>query len=80
MLCGEVGHECPRCGCNILLTLRGNHEEDTLPGLREDLPAFLGRDQRNITRWDYLRYPVQFLVQIKNNSAKPRIIYNMKFP
>jgi hypothetical protein len=33
-----------------------NHEEDKLPGLRDDLPAFLGRDQGNGGRWDYLWY------------------------
>jgi hypothetical protein len=54
-----------------------NHEEEKLPGLRDDLPAFLGRDQGNGTRWDYLGYPVRFPVQSNNNTARPRLIYNM---
>jgi hypothetical protein len=80
MLCGEVDRGDPGCGCDISLILRENHEEDKLPLLRDDLPAFLGRDQGNSPRWDCLRYPIQFLVQSNNNTARPRLIYNMAFP
>jgi hypothetical protein len=48
--------------------------------LRDDLPTFLGKDQGNDTRWDYLGYPIQFLVQSNNNTGRPRLIYNMAFP
>ena len=68
MLCGEVGHVGLGCGYDISLTLRANHEEDKLPNLRDELSAFLGRDQENNTRWDYLGYPVQFHVQSNNNT------------
>jgi hypothetical protein len=54
MLCGVTCHGGHRCGCNIPLTLSENHEEDKLHGLRDDLPALLGRDQKNGGRWDYL--------------------------
>jgi hypothetical protein len=57
LLCGEVVAEALDVAA-ISLTLRVNHEEDKLPGLRDDLPALLGRDQGNNTRWDYLGYPV----------------------
>jgi len=57
-----------------------NHEEEKLIDLRNDLPALLGRDQGNRTRWDYLRYPLQFSVQSNNNVVRPRLIYNMMFP
>jgi hypothetical protein len=50
----------PRCGCDISLIPRVNHEEDKLPHLRDDLPALLSRDQGNNTRWDCLGYLVQF--------------------
>jgi hypothetical protein len=73
--CG--GHEC---GCNISLTLRENHKEEKLPILINDLPALLGKDQGNSTRWDYLGYPVQFHVQSNNDIAMPRLIYIMMFP
>jgi hypothetical protein len=64
----------------LSVILRANHEEGKLPHLRDDLPAFLSRDQGNNTRWDCLRYPVQFHVQSNNNTTRPRIIYNMTFP
>jgi hypothetical protein len=70
----------PGCGCDLLLILRENHEEDKIPRLRDDLPALLGRDQGNSTRWDCLRYPVQFPIQSNNNTMRPRLIYNMMFP
>jgi hypothetical protein len=35
-----------------------NHEEEKLPGLRDDLPALFGRDKGNGDRWDYFWYPV----------------------
>jgi hypothetical protein len=57
-----------------------NHEEDKLLGLRYDLPAFLGRDQGNGSRWDYFRYPVQFPIQSNNNTMRLRLIYSMMFP
>jgi hypothetical protein len=60
--------------------LRANHEEDKLPCMRDDLSALLGRDQGNIPGWDCLGYPVQFLVESNNNTARPRLIYNMMFP
>jgi hypothetical protein len=80
LLCGEVGRGDPGCGYDISLILRVNQEEDKLPHLRDDLPALLGIDQGNRTRWDCLRYPVQFIVQSNNNTARPRLIYNMAFP
>jgi hypothetical protein len=80
MLCGEVDREDPECGCYILLILRANHKEDKLPFLRDDISALLGRDEGNSTGWNCLGYPVQFLVQSNNNIARPRLIYNMKFP
>jgi hypothetical protein len=80
MLCGEVSRGYPRFGSDTILILRENPEEEKLPRHRDDLPAFLGRDQGNITRWDCLWYPVQFLVQSNNNTARPRLIYNMVFP
>jgi hypothetical protein len=58
IMCGEVERKDLRCGCNLSLTLKANHKEDKLPGLRDDLPALLGRDQGKNTRWDYLGYPV----------------------
>jgi hypothetical protein len=79
MLCEEVGRREPGCGYDLLLILRANHKEDKHRHLRDELLAFLGKDQGNSTRWDYLRYPVQFLVQINNNTTRPRLIYNMKF-
>jgi hypothetical protein len=60
--------------------LRVNHEEDKFPGMRDDLPAFLGKDQGNNTRRDYLVYPIQFPIQSNNNTVLPRLIYNMTFP
>jgi len=62
------------------VAVRENHEEDKLPHLRDDLPALLGEDQGNSTRWDCLGYPVQFLIQNNNSTMRPRIIYNMTFP
>jgi hypothetical protein len=78
-VCGEVGHGGLGSGYNISLILRVNYEEDKLPSLRDDLPALLGRDQGNRTRWDCLGYPIQFLVQSNNNTTRPRLIYIMKF-
>jgi hypothetical protein len=80
MLCGDIGHGDPRCGCDLSFTLRVNHEEEKFPGLRDDLPALLRRDQGNNTRRDYLRYPIQFLVKSNNNTKRPKLIYNMEFP
>jgi hypothetical protein len=57
-----------------------NHKEEKFLGLRDELPALLGRDQGNNTRRDFLGYPVQFLVQSNNNTMRPRLIYNMMFP
>jgi hypothetical protein len=68
------------CDYKLSLTLRVNHKEDKLPILRDDLPALLGRDQGNGSRRDYLGNPVQFLIQSNNNTARPRLIYNMIFP
>jgi hypothetical protein len=62
------------------LTLRANHKEEKNLGLRDHLPALLGRDQINGSRWDYLGYAVQFPFQSNNNTVRPRIIYNMTFP
>ena len=45
LLCGEIGHIGPRCGYDLSLTPRVNHEEDKFLGLRDDLPALIGRDQ-----------------------------------
>jgi hypothetical protein len=67
-------------GFNTNLTLRENHEKEKISGLRNDLPALLGKDQRNNTRWDYLKYPVKFPVQSSNKIVRPRLIYNMMFP
>jgi hypothetical protein len=80
LFCGEIDCGDPGCGWNISLTLRVNHEEDKFPSLRDDLPTFLGRDQGNSTRRECLRYPVQFHVQINNNTMRPRLIYGMTFP
>jgi hypothetical protein len=80
MLHGGFGCRGHGYGFNLSLTLRMNHEEDKLLGLRNDLPSFLGRDQGNSTRWDYLRHPVIFHVQSKNNTMRPRLIYTMTFP
>jgi hypothetical protein len=80
MLCGEVGHRDPGCGYDISFILRVNHKEGKIPYLRDDLPALLSRDQGNNTRWDYLGYPIQFPVQSKNNTMRPRLIYIMTFP
>jgi len=41
MLCGEIGRGGSRCGCDLSLTLRVNHEKDKFLGLRDDLPRFL---------------------------------------
>jgi hypothetical protein len=79
-LCGEINREDPRCSCDLSLTLRANHEEDKFFGLRDDLPALLGRDQGNNTMRDCLEYPVQFPVQSNNNTMRPRFIYIMMFP
>jgi hypothetical protein len=79
-MCGEVGCGGPGCGYDLSLTLKANHEEDKLPRLRDDLPALLGRDQGNNTRWECLRYPINFLFQSNNNIARPRLIYNMMLP
>jgi hypothetical protein len=80
MLCGEVDYGDPGCGCDLSLILKVNHEEEKIPHLRYDLPALLDRDQGNNTRWDCLRYLVQFIVQSNNNTVRPRLIYNMEFP
>jgi hypothetical protein len=79
-LCGDISHGGPECGCDLSLTLKVNHEEDKFMGLRDDLPALLGRDKGNNTRRDCLRYPIEFLVQSNNNTTRPRLIYNMTFP
>jgi hypothetical protein len=79
-MCGEVGYRYLRCGCDLSLILRENHEEYKLPRLRDDLPALLSRDQENSTRWDCLGYPLQFPIQSNNNTTRPRLIYSMKFP
>jgi hypothetical protein len=79
-MCGEIDRRDPGCGCDLSLTLRENHEEDKLPHLRDDLSTFLSIDQGNSTRWNYLGYPIQFLVQSNNNTTRPRLIYNMTFP
>jgi hypothetical protein len=34
---GEVDHGGHGCGCNLLITLRANHEEDKILSLRNDL-------------------------------------------
>jgi hypothetical protein len=57
-----------------------NHEEHKLPDVRYDLLAFLGKDKGNGSWWDYLGYPIQFLVQSNNKTTRPRLIYNMTFP
>jgi hypothetical protein len=79
-LCEEIGCKGLGCGYVLFLTLRENHEEEKLLDLRDDLPALLGRDQGNNTRWDCLGHPAKFLVQSNNNTVRPRLIYNMKFP
>jgi hypothetical protein len=80
MLCGEISHGDPGCGSDLSLILRVNHQEDKLTHLRDDLPALLGRDQGNITRWDFLWYPLQFIVQSNNHTGRPKIIYKITFP
>jgi hypothetical protein len=80
MFYGEISRRVHGYQCDILITLRENHKEDKLLGLRDDLLAFLGRNQGNSTRRDCLRYLVQFLIQINNKTMRLRIIYNMKFP
>ena len=80
LLCGEIGYRDPRCGYDLSLIVRVNHEEDKLPCLRDDLSALLGLDQGNNTGWDYLGYPIQFLVQSNHNTMRPRLIYSMTFP
>jgi hypothetical protein len=72
--------EDPGCGCDLSVIMRENHKEEKLPFIRDDLSTFLGRYQGNSTGWDFLRYPVQFLVQSNNNNARSRLIYNMTFP
>jgi hypothetical protein len=57
-----------------------NHEEDKLTFLRDDVSTLLGIDQGNDIGWDCLRYPTQFIFQSNNNTARPRLIYNMTFP
>ena len=79
-MCGEFSHRDPGCGSDLLLSLRENHEEDKLPHLIDDLPALPTIDQGNSTRWDCLRYLIQFPVQSNNNTTRPRLIYNMTFP
>jgi hypothetical protein len=79
MLCRDVGHSDPGCGCDLSLILRVNHEEEKLPCLRDDI-AFLSKDQGNNTRWDCLGYPLQFPVQSNNNTTMPILICNMTFP
>jgi hypothetical protein len=79
-MCVGIGRGGHRCGCNLSLTLRLNHEEDKLSGLKNDLPALLGRDKGNTTIWDYPRDPIQFPVQINNNTTRTRLIYSMTFP
>jgi hypothetical protein len=74
-LCGEIGCRGPRCGCDISFTLILNHEEEKFPSPRDDLPALIGKDQGNNTRWDFLGYPVQS----NNKTTRPRMIYNMAF-
>jgi hypothetical protein len=64
----------------VIFPLFSNHEEEKIPHLRDDLPAFLNRDQGNSTRWDCLGYPLQFHVQSNNNTMRPRLIYIMTFP
>jgi hypothetical protein len=49
LLSGEISCGGPGCDCDIYLTLRANHEEDKFPGVRDVLPALLGRDQGNNT-------------------------------
>jgi hypothetical protein len=58
LLCGEIDNRGFGCGYDISLSLRENHEEEKFLCLRDDLPAFLGRDQGKSARMDYLRYPV----------------------
>jgi hypothetical protein len=76
----EVDHRDPRCGCDLSLILRENHQEEKLSCPRDELFLLLDRDQGNRTQWDCLRYVVQFLVQSNNNTVRPRLIYNMNFP
>jgi hypothetical protein len=80
LFCGEIGRRGPGYGYDISLTLRENHEEDKFIGLRDDLPALIGRDQGNNTRRDYLGNPIQFPIQSNNKTTRSRIIYNMTFP
>jgi hypothetical protein len=79
-LCGEFDCRGHGCGYNLPLTLRVNHREDKIIDLRDDLPALIGKDKGNGSRWDYLGYPVQFPFQSYNNTMRPRLIYNMTFP
>ena len=80
LMCGEIVREDPGCGYDLSLILRANNEEDKLPHIRDDLPTLLSKDQGNNTRWDCLGYPLQFPIQSNNNTMRPRLIYNMKFP
>ena len=80
MLCGAIIHGGLGSDWDLSLTLRVNHKEYKFPNLRDDLPTLLGRDQGNSTRWDYLGYPIQFLVQSNNKTMRPRLIYIMTFP
>jgi hypothetical protein len=80
LLCGEIVHIILGCGYDLFLTMRVNREEDRFPNLRDDLPAFLGRDQGNNTRRECLGYLVKFHVQSNNNTTRPRLIYKMMFP
>jgi hypothetical protein len=49
---------------HLSLILRENHEEDKITRLRDDLPALLGRDQGNNTRWDCLGILYNFLFKV----------------
>ena len=64
LLCGEVGRRDLGCGCDLLLILRVNHEEEKLPHLRDDLPALLRRDQRNNTGGTALGILYNFLFKV----------------
>jgi hypothetical protein len=77
-LCGEISF--PGCGYDLSITLSENHKEEKILDLRDELPAFLGRDQGNKTRRDYLGYPLKFRVQSDNNTMRPRLVYNTTFP
>jgi hypothetical protein len=54
-------------------------EEDKFPGLQNDLPALLSRDQRNGGRQSYLWYPVQLTTQSNNNTMRSKLIYSTMF-